>query len=186
VLTALHTEHVHATFFVIGRRVAADPATVAGAAAGGNLIGNHTWDHVYPRQLRHGWTVEYLQDQIGRTNTAVTSATGQPTCFFRPPGGFLPATVPAVGQQLRERVTLWSVDTRDWEVEGHGTGDAHATARMADRIYTTAIAGATQQHPVILLHDGGGYRGATVAALPRIIAFYRAHGYQFVRLDGQP
>jgi peptidoglycan/xylan/chitin deacetylase (PgdA/CDA1 family) len=38
---------------------------------------------------------------------------------------------------------------------------------------------------VILLHDGGGYRGATVAALPSIIEFYRDLGYRFVRLDGR-
>lgn len=39
---------------------------------------------------------------------------------------------------------------------------------------------------MILLHDGGGYRGATVAALPGIIADYRASGYRFVTLSGRP
>ena len=46
-----------------------------------------------------------------------------------------------------------------------------------------AAAGLTEEHPVILLHDGGGDRAATVAALPGIIEDYRAHGYRFVTLD---
>jgi peptidoglycan/xylan/chitin deacetylase (PgdA/CDA1 family) len=46
-----------------------------------------------------------------------------------------------------------------------------------------AAAGLAEEHPVILLHDGGGNRAATVAALVGIIEDYRAHGYRFVTLD---
>jgi peptidoglycan/xylan/chitin deacetylase (PgdA/CDA1 family) len=184
VLDVLAAEHVHATFFVVGQAVAAHPEIVRRTAAQGHLIGNHTWDHAYPRELRHGWTVPYLSDQLSRTDAAVIEATGRPTCFFRPPGGHLPPTVAATGRQLHERVVLWSVDPRDWAVQGaHDPGPA-GTAREADTIYAAAITGRTQAHPVLLLHDAGGYRGGTIAALPRIIAFYRALGYQFVRLDG--
>jgi peptidoglycan/xylan/chitin deacetylase (PgdA/CDA1 family) len=185
VLDVLATERVHATFFVVGRAVEADPAAVARAAADGHLIGNHTWDHTYPRALRHGWTVGYLRDQLARTDAAVADATGRPTCFFRPPGGFTPPAVTVAGPQLRERVTLWSVDPRDWAVQGKHDPGPTETAAQADRIFAAAIAGRTQAHPVLLLHDAGGYRGATVAALPRIIAFYQELGYRFVRLDGR-
>jgi len=185
VLDVLAARHVHATFFVVGAAVAADPGDVRRAAAEGNLIGNHTWDHAYPRSVRHGWTVPYLADQVNRTDAAVVAATGRPTCFFRPPGGFMPASVGVTGRQSRQQVVLWSVDPRDWAVQGaHDPGPA-GRAREADRIYQAAIAGASQPHPILLLHDSGGYRGATAAALPRIIAFYQAHGYRFVRLDGR-
>jgi peptidoglycan/xylan/chitin deacetylase (PgdA/CDA1 family) len=40
----------------------------------------------------------------------------------------------------------------------------------------------SEEHPVILLHDGGGNRAATVAALPDIINDYRSAGYRFVTL----
>ena len=184
VLAALRAGQVHATFFVVGSHVATDPALVTRAAAEGHLIGNHTWDHVYPQNLPHGWTTSYLTDQIGRTDSAVVSATGLPTCFFRPPGGFMPPAVTVVGRRVREQVALWSIDPRDWAVQGRVPVDPATTAHQAHRIYTAARAGRDDPHPVILLHDGGGFRGATVAALPWIIAYYRAEGYRFVRLDG--
>jgi peptidoglycan/xylan/chitin deacetylase (PgdA/CDA1 family) len=185
ILAVLATQHVHATFFMVGGAVAADHAAAARAATEGHLIGNHTWDHDYPRAVPGGWTARYLTDQLTRTDAAVAAATGHRTCFFRPPGGFLPPTVAGVSRKLRERVALWSVDPRDWAVQGsHDPGPAR-TARAAGQIYAAAITGRTQAHPVVLLHDGGGYRGATAAALPRIIAYYRSLGYRFVRLDGR-
>ena len=56
---------------------------------------------------------------------------------------------------------------------------------LAREIVARATSGASQDHPVVLLHDGGGYRGADVDALPAVIAYYRAAGYTFVRLDGR-
>ena len=75
-------------------------------------------------------------------------------------------------------IALWSVDTRDWAVRG---------AKAADLIRTRARAGLDEPNPIILLHDGGGDRRATVAALPGIIDDYRRAGYAFVTLgDGRP
>lgn len=185
VLDVLAAEGVHATFFVVGREVESDPAAVARAAAEGHLIGNHTWDHAYPRAMRDGWTVDYLRDQLSRTDAAVAAATGQPTCFFRPPGGFTPPSVKVAGSQLREQVWLWSVDPRDWAVQGTHDPEPREAAAQTEQIVAAATSGDIRPHPVLLLHDGGGYRGATVAALPRIIAFYRDLGFQFVRLDGR-
>lgn len=186
VLDELAAAQVHATFFVVGREAKADPGMVTRAADGGNLIGNHTWDHRYPRTVPGGWSARYLRSQIGRDAAEVATATGHPTCFFRPPGGFLPASVGQVSRQLHQQVVLWSVDTRDWAIEGPGRhGPGHrSTAQLANQIYAAAVVGVRQQHPIILMHDGGGWRQATALALPRIIAFYRAHGYTFVRLDG--
>ena len=64
-------------------------------------------------------------------------------------------------------IILWSVDTRDWSAV----------------IRQRAAVGLTQQHPVILLHDGPGNRAATVAALEGIINDYRSRGYRFVTFD---
>lgn len=70
---------------------------------------------------------------------------------------------------------LWSVDTRDWA--------APPNKKFAPVIQKRAAAGLEQKHPVILLHDGGGNRVATVAALVGIINDYRSHGYRFVTLE---
>lgn len=185
VLDILATQHVHATFFVIGKAVAASPATVTRTAAEGHLIGNHTWDHDYPRAVPHGWTVPYLREQLNRTAAAVADATNRPTCFFRPPGGHLPHSVKIVTSQVRQQIVLWSVDPQDWEIQNSSSPGPAGQARQAEQIYRAAIAGTAQKNPMLLLHDSGGYRGATVAALPRIITYYKAYGYRFVRLDGR-
>jgi peptidoglycan/xylan/chitin deacetylase (PgdA/CDA1 family) len=70
---------------------------------------------------------------------------------------------------------LWSVDPRDWS--------APPSKKFAPVIQKRVEAGLEQEHPVILLHDGGGNRVATVAALAGIINDYRSHGYRFVTLD---
>ena len=70
-------------------------------------------------------------------------------------------------------LVLWSVDPRDWE-------DHHA-ADVARR----AEAGLAQQHPVVLMHDGGSGSDATVEALPTVIERYRSRGYTFVTVDGR-
>ncbi|HET9656593.1 MAG TPA: polysaccharide deacetylase family protein [Kineosporiaceae bacterium] len=185
-LPVLRAEGIHATFFVVGKQVVRDPKAVAATAAAGHLVGNHSWDHVYPSALRDGWTPRYLADQLRRTDAAIVAATGHPTCYFRTPGGFRPPSVLAVAPQFREQVSLWTVDTRDWKIQGLKDikPSPAAAADMADKIYANAITGIGSPHPVVLMHDAGGYRGATLQALPRIIAAYRAAGYTFVRLDG--
>ena len=62
---------------------------------------------------------------------------------------------------------IWDVDPKDWSQPGSGA------------IYSRVVAGA---HPgaIIVMHDGGGPRGQTVAALPRIIAELQSRGYDLV------
>jgi peptidoglycan/xylan/chitin deacetylase (PgdA/CDA1 family) len=186
VLDILAREHVHATFFVVGRQVAANPGLVRRASEEGHLIGNHTYDHVYPRDLHGGWTAHYLSGQLRSTADLVRAETGLPTCFFRPPGGFLPSTALPAARRMRMTTSLWSVDTRDWDVQGAHAPSASAKAGQARTIAARAIAGGRPgSHPIVLFHDGGGYRGSTAAAVTRVIDWYKAHGYTFVRLDGQ-
>lgn len=189
VLDALAAQHVHATFFVVGAQAQRHPALVRRIAAEGHLLGDHTWDHRYPRDVEGGWTAPYLADQLGRTARVVEAATGTPVCWFRPPGGFRTGTVPAAAHRMRMTVALWSVDTLDWQVQGldhRHAARADALDRQVDAIVERATATGGQRHPVVLLHDGGGPRTATALAVPRIVAWYRAHGYAFVRVDGRP
>jgi peptidoglycan-N-acetylglucosamine deacetylase len=183
VLAVLRRERVHATFFEVGRHVAADPRTVAAVVAAGHLVGNHTWSHPSVRS----WQTARLTAELTRTADALSGTPGAGSCWFRPPGGVLTGSAATV-RALGLTTVLWSVDSRDWAVQHAGTDD---DAAAADRIVARATdptggagEGAAADHPVVLLHDGGGHRGATIAALPRIIAFYRSHGYRFVRIDG--
>lgn len=180
---------IHATFFETGLHAAASPAVSRYVADQGNLVEDHSWDHLYPREVLGGWSAAYLTDQFARTRTQLTSLTHQPVCFVRPPGGFVDHVVEAA-DSLGLTPVIWSVDGLDWKQPGTVTAAATAT------IVANATRAEGQDHPIVLLHSGKAshepdsvispFRGNTVAALPQIIQWYLDHGYTFVRLDGTP
>jgi len=65
---------------------------------------------------------------------------------------------------------LWDVRATDWAKPGVGV--------IRDRILERTGNGA-----IILLHDGGGDRSETVAALPAIIEGLQHRGFEFVTLQ---
>jgi len=171
ILAVLARESVPATFFVVGREAAANADQVKQAFAAGHAGETHSWSHPSANH-RRGWAGSVLRPQIQRTSAEISRITGQQPCYFRPPQGVLKgAEKPARDAGLT--VALWSVDTRDWAIRGPSA---------AERIRNRARLGLSEQHPIVLLHDGGGNRAATLAALPGIIEDYRSHGYAFVTL----
>jgi peptidoglycan/xylan/chitin deacetylase (PgdA/CDA1 family) len=172
VLDVLRQYGVPATFFVIGQNAAAEPELLQRIVADGHAIGDHTWSHPIP-SAKAGWKTSTLTRQISRTRQVIIDATGREPCLFRPPGGVVKGAE-KVAHAAGLSMILWSVDTRDWA--------APPSKKFASVIQKRAAAGLKQQHPVILLHDGGN-RVATVAALAGIINDYRSHGYVFVTFD---
>ncbi|MFL6047562.1 MAG: polysaccharide deacetylase family protein [Propionibacteriaceae bacterium] len=175
VLDVLQRQGVPATFFLVGEKAAAEPAMLQRIVAAGHALGDHTWSHNIP-SVKAGWRARTLSKEIQHTRRAIVKATGREPCLFRPPGGIVKGAV-KVAHAAQLSMILWSVDTRDWA--------APANKKFAPIIQKRAATGLKQEHPVILLHDGGGIRTATIAALPGIINDYRSHGYQFVTLDEQ-
>lgn len=178
---------VHATFFETGRHAVDSPTVSRYVADQGNLVEDHSWDHLYPREVRGGWSAAYLTDQFARTRAQLSATTHERVCYVRPPGGFVDHVVGAAAS-LGMTAVLWSVDGLDWRQPGSVTADATAV------IVTNATRAEGQEHPIVLLHSGKAshepdavvspFRGNTVAALPEIIQWYLDRGYTFVRLDG--
>jgi len=174
VLDVLQHAQVRATFFVIGKSVTAEPEMLRRILADGHALGNHTWSHKIPTAAA-GWNRARLAGEIERTSQVILDAVGRKPCLFRPPGGVVKGA-DKVSHAAGLSMILWSVDTRDWANRPASAGN------FARLIRKRAAAGLAEEHPVILLHDGGGDRAATVAALPGIIEDYRARGYRFVTL----
>ncbi|HSN11767.1 MAG TPA: polysaccharide deacetylase family protein [Propionibacteriaceae bacterium] len=178
---------IHATFFETGRHVADSPEVSRYVAEAGNLVADHSWDHLYPREVLGGWTPAYLTDQFSRTRAQLSAMTHEPVCFVRPPGGFVDHVV-GVADSLGMTPVSWSVDGLDWKQPGAVTPDATAT------IVANATRAGGLEHPIVLLHSAKAshepdsvvspFRGNTVAALPQVIQWYLDQGYTFVRLDG--
>lgn len=163
VLDLLDRYAAMATFFVTGRAAQARPDMVRELVARGHQVANHTWNH--PDLTRLG--ADRWDQEVDRTTTLVEELTGRTVTCLRPPYG---AHDPAVRDQLADRgldLAMWTVDGLDWQRPG--------APAIASRIVTGFSPGA-----VILLHDGGGDRSQTVAALDDILSAAVEGGYGFV------
>ena len=181
ILDVLKREGVPASFFIIGENGQANPALVRRIVADGHDIGNHTFTH--PNLGEIPTRVTALE--MNATQRLIESLTGRTTTLFRPPyfGDAEPTTPdevePIVEAKRLGYITVGlRVDPDDWALPG------------ADEIVKRTIAGVTnnsddadQRGQIVLLHDGGGERGQTVAALPRLLAQLRARGYRFVTVS---
>jgi peptidoglycan/xylan/chitin deacetylase (PgdA/CDA1 family) len=169
VLEALARCDVKATFFLIGRRVDAQPELVRRIVAAGHAVGSHGYSHAI---LRGVWPGE-ITTELQQTDGALYRAAGVRTRLFRHPGGMQGAFLPFVARAGGWRVVVWSVDPRDYTQPAAG--------EIARRVLEAAHPGA-----IVLLHDrsphGDQSRQQTVAALPAILEGLRARGYRFVPL----
>jgi len=173
ILSILKKHHVPATFFNIGENAAAHRHLVAQEAEAGYTVGNHTWDHPDMATLP---TVRQAAE-MDRASAEQKSITGSAPCVFRPPYGDYNATTLRLAQHRRMAVWIWSVDTEDWEADGSGAAYwVHRIIRLAEE------EGGRLRNPVVLMHNQPIGNPATALALPTIIAYFRHHGYRFVRL----
>ncbi len=155
---------VPATFFIVGQLVSARASLARQILRNGSMIANHSWNHA-----NLGGGGAGASSQLRDTNAAIRRATGFTPCLFRPPYG-------STGSDLVRRVraqgmtsVLWNVDPSDWRTPGTGA--------IVSRVLAQTGSGA-----IILLHDGGGPRSQTLAALPQIVRSLKRRGYRFVTL----
>ena len=169
-MEVLDRYHVKATFFVLGKFVRQKPEIVRALASAGHEIGNHSWNH--PR-LIFASNAE-LRRQVHQTQSAIIDACGVTPTLFRPPyGGRRPGTLREV-RALGLEPVMWNVTCYDWKPTSAEEVVAHAQRQI-------------RGGDVILMHDGdrramGADRSHTVEATDRLIARYKAEGFEFVTI----
>ncbi len=175
-LDILEAKRAPAAFFVIGENVLEHPGLVRRIAADGFELGNHSFTHPNLAQVTDLGT----RLELNATQRLIESYTGRSMRLFRAPyfGDAEPSTAdelrPALlAQQRGYTIVGLHVDPGDWKTPG--------AAQIAQSTIAQIEAG-TAEHSanIVLLHDGGGNREQTVAALPLIIDGLRAKGYQLV------
>jgi peptidoglycan/xylan/chitin deacetylase (PgdA/CDA1 family) len=159
-LRVLREKGVPGTFFVIGQEVPGRESILRQMLAEGHEIGDHTMNHV----SLPGYS------QIAGAAALIRGATHFQPCLFRPPGGAVSSGVIATAGSLGMTTVNWDVDPFDWQTPGSGA------------VYSR-IVGAARAGSIVLMHDGGGPRGGTLAALPSIIDTLRARGYRFATVS---
>jgi peptidoglycan-N-acetylglucosamine deacetylase len=161
VLAVLEAKKAPATFFFLGQQVGAYPGIVSRLRATGFEVENHTWDHRTLTRL----STAAIRREITRTSQLLGGVK-----YLRPPGGSYNARVLGIVHSLGLKLVLWSVDTLDWKY--------HSVSSILRYLRAEVRPGA-----IVLMHDGGGNRSQTVAALPKVIDWLRSHGYTLVRVD---
>jgi len=155
----LNSFGVKATFFSIGEEERYFSAGTLMELRSGDVVGDHTETHPMMAQLSRHDQHEELFEQIAH----IELLGGPRPRLFRPPYGSFNATTLHELHTLHLLMVLWSTDTEDYTRPG------------VQAIVQSALAGA---HPgaIILMHDAGGDRSETIAALPQIIRGLRKRG----------
>jgi peptidoglycan/xylan/chitin deacetylase (PgdA/CDA1 family) len=151
--------HVHATFFAIGSQERYFSAGTVAEINSGDVVGDHTETHPMMASLSPHDQYEQLFDQMAQ----IEVLGGARPRLFRPPYGSFDATTFREMHHLHLLMVLWSVDTGDYTLPG------------TRAIVRNALEGA-KPGAIILMHDGGGNRSQTIAALAEIVKGLRKRG----------
>lgn len=159
VLETLARHDARATFFVLGNLVKRFPRLIDSIVDAGHVVANHTYDHHTLDSIsREAFFKEVLDTEEAVGEDMVKC--------LRPPYGATDAYTRAYATELGYEIIMWDVDTEDWRRPGADT--------IASRVLNNAYPGA-----VVLMHDGGGDRSQTIAALEEVLKELDAEGYRF-------
>ncbi|MFD7903930.1 polysaccharide deacetylase family protein [Kitasatospora sp. NPDC059747] len=165
ILDLLAQYNVKATFCEIGQNAAANPGLVKKVLAAGHRLCDHSVHHPQPFQkLPHDKAVA----EISGAKDMIVKAAGPGTqvTWFRAPGGGFNADNEHIAAGLGMKSLGWSVDPRDW-------------SRPGVPAIVSTVQSQLRPGGVILMHDGGGDRSQTVAALKQLLPWLVAQGYTF-------
>jgi len=172
ILDILKAYNVSAAFFVTGVNARQHPELILRIVAEGHELGNHTYNHV---ELT-GMPTPLVRLELNATQRILEGITGRSTILFRPPynadrrPGSVEEVAPLlIANELGYITVSQSIDSEDWNAAG-------------PEIILQRVKQRRQDGSVLLLHDAGGDRSATCAALPLIIEYLQHRGDQIVPL----
>jgi cellulose synthase/poly-beta-1,6-N-acetylglucosamine synthase-like glycosyltransferase/peptidoglycan/xylan/chitin deacetylase (PgdA/CDA1 family)/spore germination protein YaaH len=175
ILDVLKRENAKATFFVIGLQAEKNSALLQRLFREGHEIGNHTFTHPDISEI----SKRYMMVELNLTERLFEAKLGVKPVLFRPPYSIdqEPDTADevrplAVAQQMGYITVGDKIDPNDWRDDPRPTAE-QIVQSVLDQVQSRGGG-------VVLLHDGGGNRAQTVAALPGIIRGLRERGYQIV------
>jgi len=166
ILDVLARHQVRATFFLIGERALAYPRIAERITQAGHAVGNHSMRH--PQRFAALPPSRILQE-IRQGQDAIAQATGTAPQLFRAPAGNWSTVVLRLAEDTGLRAVDWSVDPKDWR------------SPPPSRIVRTLLR--SRGGDVMLCHDGGGDRSATVRAVDVALGILRDRGAEFTSLD---
>jgi len=158
ILDILHARHARATFFVIGAQAALYPELVRRMYADGDEVANHTYTHAAGLEDAPLWRFSV---ELSLTQRVIEGATGHSATLFRYPYS------DSLADPLQSDPSLFEVGRQGYLVAGSGVDTLDWTRPGPAMIAARALTNPGGK--TVLMHDGGGDRSQTVAALPAIL-----------------
>ena len=167
VLTKLDKYNAKATFFCIGKNIAANPEIFKKVIEKGHSIGNHTYNHL------NGWknsTIEYIkntqlcENSISNLNSEFLHLKSK---IFRPPYGKIK---PAQAKKLRQqgyKIIMWDVLSADFDTN-------ISKEKCLDNVLNN-----TQSGSIIVFHDSVKAFKNLEYVLPRVLEHLAQNNYSF-------
>ncbi|MCP9270709.1 polysaccharide deacetylase family protein [Mycolicibacterium arenosum] len=163
-LQILKDNDAAATFFLIGNKVAANPAGAKRIADAGMEVGSHTWEHPNMTTI----PPEDIPAQFSRANDAIEAAIGQRPTLVRTAGGLINDQVLAEAGRQGLADINWDVIPFDW------ANDANTGATR------TLLMSQIKPGAVVLFHDT---YSSTVDLVYQFIPVLKANGYHLVTVS---
>jgi peptidoglycan-N-acetylglucosamine deacetylase len=159
----LRSQHVPATFFPVGYGIQRYGKYLELLKRDGFVVGDHTMNH----PILQKFPVATQAKEIDGQASLLTGAGLPYPRLFRPPYGSFNQGTLGLLDSRRMLMVLWSVNPNDYYRPGANV----IVARTLAAVHPGAI---------VLMHDGGGDRSQTVAAVQVLIGQLRKRGYRLV------
>jgi peptidoglycan/xylan/chitin deacetylase (PgdA/CDA1 family) len=164
VLDTLDEFGVAATFFMVGRNLAAHADLVKGRLDR-HEVGNHSWSHPDLAMM----DAPAVERQIARAHDTIHDLTGRDTTLLRPPYGHLGGSTLMAADKLGYNLVLWSHQMQE-------SAYVNDPAGQADEIIKNV-----QPGEIVLAHDVGAQdRLVALRQLGAMFTGLRARGFRFV------
>lgn len=163
VLDLLAAYNAKATFFVLGSNIDKNEGLLQRMVAEGHDVGNHTYGHSDLSKI----SAANMASEIQKGAERIHEACGIYPALVRPPYGHMNSTVKSYCKEQNLSITLWDIDTRDWENSDY--------AAVAKKTIAAAKSG-----DIILFHDR---KASTVRAVELVLEALSAEGYRFVTVS---
>lgn len=162
-LDILKDEGVHATFFVVGKKIKEHPELIRRMLAEGHEVGNHTQDHLRLPKLPNN----KIADQLDFCEKNFRKYTGGSKMnLFRPPGMEFNDTVLQLAAKRGYITVGWTVGAKDF--------DGNPAGKLTPEIIYERVMKQVDDGGIILLHDNP----ITISAMPRILQQLKKDGYK--------
>ena len=182
ILDTLSYYHVPATFFLVGIEAENNIPLVKRIFREGHEIGNHTFTHPNMAEVSKNRALI----EIDATRLLIECLIGRSTIMFRAPYNAdsdpekSEEMVPIALSRTRNYITIGEgIDPEDWQKADIPELNGDSIFNRVLKIYDAHVKN-EDTFNIILLHDAGGDRSATVEATGKIIRYFQARGFEFV------